>query len=83
MPQNTKEWQQSVIHPITYALKPSYKGLSDLVNNQKKDSSDIFWQSALKREIDHLAGLTAIDAVSYTHLLALCNTVCAISFHIY
>lgn len=64
VPQNTKEWQQSVIHPISYALKPSYKGLSDLVNNQKKDSSDIFWQSALKREIDHLAGLTAIDGAT-------------------
>ena len=60
VPKDNKEWEQSVIHPISYALKPPYKGLSDLVINQNKESSDIFWQSALKREIDHLAGLMII-----------------------
>lgn len=64
VPQDNIEWQESVIHPLNYALKPAYKGLSDLVSNEQKDSSDIFWQSALKREIDHLAGLTAIDGAT-------------------
>ena len=64
VPKGDKDWQQSVIHPINYALKPPYKGLSDLVSNQKKNSSDLFWQSALKREVDHLGGLTAIDGAT-------------------
>ncbi|TCC94360.1 hypothetical protein EZ428_06205 [Pedobacter frigiditerrae] len=63
VPHGTEDWKQSIIHPISYALEPSFRGLADLV---KKDtnSSEIFWQSALKREVDHLAGLTAIDGAT-------------------
>jgi hypothetical protein len=64
VPQDTEEWKQSVIHPISYDLKPPFKGLADLVSKDRKDASDIFWQSALKREVDHLAGLTAIDGAT-------------------
>lgn len=64
VPQDTKEWECSVIQPISYALNPSFKGLADLVHKDRPDASEIFWQSALKREVDHLAGLTAIDGVT-------------------
>ena len=64
IPKNTQEWKQSIIHPISYALSPVFKGLSDLVRKDKHDSSEIFWQSALKREVAHLAGLTAIDGAT-------------------
>ena len=29
-----------------------------------KEASQIFWQTALKREVDHLAGLTAVDGAT-------------------
>jgi hypothetical protein len=64
VPPNSKKWEQSVIHPISYALKPTFKGLSHLVSKDRQDASEIFWQTALKREIDHLAGLTAIDGAT-------------------
>jgi len=64
VPQGSSNWEQSVIHPITYALTPPFKGLSDLVRKNRPDASEIFWQSALKREIDHMAGLTAIDGAT-------------------
>ncbi|TKC12147.1 hypothetical protein FA048_00570 [Pedobacter polaris] len=64
VPSDTEEWKQSIIHPISYALQPVFKGLADLVRKDKPDSSEIFWQSALKREVDHLAGLTAIDGAT-------------------
>jgi len=64
VPQGTKDWESSVIQPISYALNPSFKGLADLVHKDRPDASEIFWQSALKREVDHLAGLTAIDGVT-------------------
>lgn len=63
VPKGTKDWEQSVIHPIGYALKPAYKGMADLTNKDR-NASEIFWQSALKREIDHLAGLTAVDGAT-------------------
>lgn len=59
-----KEWKNSVIQPITYALKPLYRGLADLVVHKEEIAKDIFWQSALNREIDHLAGLTAVDGAT-------------------
>ena len=64
VPNGSKNWEQSVIHPINYALQPNFKGLSDLIRKDRPDASEIFWQSALKREIDHLAGLTAIDGAT-------------------
>lgn len=64
VPQGKDDWRQSVIHPISYALTPAFKGLADLVRRDRDDSSEIFWQTALKREIDHLAGLTAVDGAT-------------------
>jgi len=64
VPQNTSDWESSVIHPISYALTPSFKGLADLVKKERGDASEIFWQTALKREVDHLAGLTAVDGAT-------------------
>ena len=64
VPKDTTEWEQSVIHPIGYSLTPPYKGLAQLVSKEGKDASEIFWQSSLKREVDHLAGLTAIDGAT-------------------
>lgn len=63
VPKGTKDWEQSVIHPIGYALTPPYRGMADLTNKDR-NASEIFWQSALKREIDHLAGLTAVDGAT-------------------
>jgi len=64
VPQDNEDWRQSVIHPISYALTPSFKGLADLVRKERGEASEIFWQTALKREIDHLAGLTAVDGAT-------------------
>jgi hypothetical protein len=64
VPQDSKDWETSVIHPISYALTPSFKGLADLVRKDRTEASEIFWQTALKREIDHLAGLTAVDGAT-------------------
>ncbi|MCY1543223.1 hypothetical protein D9M68_790300 [compost metagenome] len=47
-----------------YNLDPPYRALADLVQKGRSDASEIFWQTALKREIDHLAGLTAIDGAT-------------------
>jgi hypothetical protein len=64
VPQNSVEWEKSIIHPITYALQPPFRGLANLTSKERRDASEIFWQTALKREVDHLAGLTAIDGAT-------------------
>lgn len=64
VPKDTAKWKKSVIHPITYSLTPKFMGLANLVSKDRKDASEIFWQAALKREVDHLAGLTAVDGAT-------------------
>lgn len=64
VPQNDDSWENSIIHPTTYGLTPPYKGLCDLAKVGMGDASEIFWRTALKREIDHVAGLTAVDGAT-------------------
>lgn len=64
VPQNTTEWKQSVVQPITYRLEPPFKGLANLLRRDMSEASEIFWQTALTKEIDYLAGLTAVDGAT-------------------
>lgn len=60
----SSNWLQSIIKPVQYYVQPSFNGLAKLLGQDRKDASQIFWQTALKREIDHLAGLTAVDGAT-------------------
>jgi len=64
VPSTNKTWLQSIIKPIQYAVQPAFGGLSKLLNQDRKEASQIFWQTALRREVDHLAGLTAVDGAT-------------------
>ncbi|RKR84983.1 hypothetical protein BDD43_5237 [Mucilaginibacter gracilis] len=64
VPDGTDTWRQSIIQPMQYAIKPAFTGLADLVMNEGTDKSDIFLKSALSREVDNIAGLTAVDGAS-------------------
>jgi hypothetical protein len=64
VPSDSKSWLQSIVKPIQYAIQPAFCGLSALLKQERKDASQIFWQTALRREVDHLAGLTAVDGAT-------------------
>jgi len=64
VPNATNNWLQSIIKPIQYGIQPSFTGLSKLLQQDRKEASQIFWQTALKREVEHLAGLTAVDGAT-------------------
>lgn len=64
VPNETSNWLQSIIKPIQYYVQPSFSGLSKLLQQDRKEASQIFWQTALKREVEHLAGLTAVDGAT-------------------
>lgn len=64
VPSNNNNWLQSIVKPIQYSVKPNFSGLSKLLMQDRKEASQIFWQTALKREVDQLAGLTAIDGAT-------------------
>lgn len=64
VPNGTKNWLQSIIKPIQYGIQPAFCGLSNLMRQDRKEASQIFWQTALKREVEHMAGLTAVDGAT-------------------
>lgn len=64
VPSNSNNWLQSIVKPIQYSVKPNFSGLAKLLMQDRKEASQIFWQTALKREVDQLAGLTAIDGAT-------------------
>lgn len=64
VPNTTNNWLQSIIKPIQYSIHPSFSGLSKLLQQDRKEASQIFWQTALRREVEHLAGLTAVDGAT-------------------
>lgn len=64
VPNGKANWLQSIIKPIQYAIQPAFVGLSNLLRQDRKEASQIFWQTALKREVEHLAGLTAVDGAT-------------------
>lgn len=64
VPNGSGTWLQSIIKPIQYGIQPAFIGLSNLLRQDRKEASQIFWQTALKREVDHMAGLTAVDGAT-------------------
>jgi hypothetical protein len=64
VPTGSDAWQESVVKPMQYALSPAFSALADLMQQEKEDRSHSIWQGALRREIDGVAGLTAIDGAT-------------------
>jgi len=64
VPDDSDSWRQSIIHPMKYEIKPAFSSLSDLIATDGSEQSDMFWKSALSREVDNIGGLTAVDGAT-------------------
>lgn len=64
VPSGSETWKESIIHPMKYSISPAFSGLSDLMKQDIKNWSNGIWQGELRREIDSIAGLTAIDGAT-------------------
>jgi hypothetical protein len=62
VPAEGDRWRESIVSPIPYALDPAYSRLSELV--QHDDQRNQFWEDALGRAVDLVAGLTAVDGAT-------------------
>jgi len=61
VPARTTTWHESAVHPILYAVDPPFTGLTDLLRRAATNREDPEWQEDLRRSIDALGGLTAVD----------------------
>ncbi|MFT4032591.1 MAG: hypothetical protein QM669_09230 [Siphonobacter sp.] len=62
VPGGTKNWQESIIHPITYPIVPAFSQLSTLMKMEQSDP--LWWQGNISQAVESLAGLTAVDGAT-------------------
>jgi hypothetical protein len=58
VPSGSDGWRESIVSPILYAVDPPYSELSALLRLKNADPDD------LKRAVDAIAGLTAVDGAT-------------------
>ncbi|AKD04986.1 putative sensor domain DACNV-containing protein [Pontibacter korlensis] len=64
VPSTSTTWRESIMQPILYAVNPAFGGLAELMRQDEEKKSRNVWQTALRREVDSIAGLTAIDGAT-------------------
>jgi hypothetical protein len=64
VPDGTHDWRASIVHPIQYSIRPAFSGLADLMRQDVRTRSQSLWQEALRRAVDSVAGLTAVDGAT-------------------
>jgi hypothetical protein len=63
VPSTSERWRESIVPPIHYSVSPPFLGLPDLLHNGAV-TQDPAWKNALRRTIDAIAGLTAVDGAT-------------------
>jgi hypothetical protein len=64
VPAKTERWRESVLHPVLYALVPPFSALGDLMRDRGAENPDRGWADAIRRVVDGVAGLTAVDGAT-------------------
>ncbi len=63
-PSHHDGWKESIIHPLQYPISPVFSGVADLICKDSNVVSELYWQNALRREIENISGLTAVDGAT-------------------
>lgn len=64
VPAGTEAWRESFVHPIAYPVLPAYSELADLMRDSAVEQRQRRWQESLRRAVDAVAGLTAVDGAT-------------------
>jgi hypothetical protein len=64
VPTGSEAWRESMVQPALYTIEPAFRGLSDLMKLDLSERQERLWQSALRREVESVAGLTAVDGAT-------------------
>jgi hypothetical protein len=63
VPAGDDGWRESIVHPIQYAISPPYTGLSHVLDQQATEE-DHLWDASLRKAVDTVGGLTAVDGAT-------------------
>lgn len=64
VPGGTESWRQSIVHPILYSVTPPFSALADLMRQRVSESNEDPRAGAVRRAVDTVAGLTAVDGAT-------------------
>jgi hypothetical protein len=64
VPAGSNRWRDSIAQPILYSITPSFSALAELVRQEVMEEDRREWQSALRRAVDTIGGLTAVDGAT-------------------
>ena len=63
VPAGSRTWPESIVHPMRYGVEPVFCELSALLG-RRDQMPEHDWVDAMNRDIDALAGLTAVDGAT-------------------
>ena len=64
VPQGSEAWRESIVQPVNYAVSPPYTELAELMSQDESERVKRPWQDALRRAVDAVGGLTAVDGAA-------------------
>lgn len=66
VPEGDERWRESIAQPILYSVAPSFSALADLVRHEVDVNHEDRrqWESAMRRAVDTIGGLTAVDGAT-------------------
>jgi len=64
VPDGNEAWRQSIVYPFQYSVQPSYSALAELLRQDIHDRDENRWVNALRKAVDMIAGLTAVDGAT-------------------
>jgi hypothetical protein len=64
VPTASEAWRESIRWPAPYAVEPAFPELRDLLTRGATEADDPEWQEALRRAVEAVAGLTAVDGAA-------------------
>src|SRR5689334_15368878 len=64
VPSGSDTWRRSIAQPILYSVTPSFAALCELLRQEVPEEDRRQWESALRRAVDTVGGLTAVDGAT-------------------
>jgi hypothetical protein len=64
VPASSTSWKASLVEPVTYEVEPRYREIADLIAQRTDKIEELLWRERLRRAIDVVGGLTAVDGAA-------------------
>jgi DNA integrity scanning protein DisA with diadenylate cyclase activity len=64
VPAGAEAWRESVVRPVSYSVVSTVSDIAALLRCEPAERTRVEWQEALRRAVDALAGLTAVDGAT-------------------